>query len=142
LKKLENEYRKCLYFSANALARKTEKLAQESWSKVDLTPSHAYLLMLVIDQPGIQPTQIATYLHLTPSTVTRLILKLESKKLVHRTMEGKMTNVYPTTKGSNLLPKLHACQQEFFANYVKILGENESTRLALQMVNVADKLKG
>jgi MarR family transcriptional regulator, organic hydroperoxide resistance regulator len=141
LEKLENRYRKCLYFSANALARKTEKLAQESWSKVDLTPSHAYLLLLVIDEPGIQPTQIAACLHLTPSTVTRLILKLESKKLLHRTTEGKITNVYPTAKGNNLLPRLKACQQEFFANYAQILGENESTRLAMQMLNVADKLK-
>ncbi|HEY9047586.1 MAG TPA: MarR family transcriptional regulator [Ohtaekwangia sp.] len=141
MKKLENEYRKCLYFSANALARKTEKLAQESWSKVDLTPSHGYLLMLVIEQPGIQPTLIASCLHLTPSTVTRLILKLESKKLLYRTTEGKITNVYPTTKGNNLLPKLQACQREFFANYAAILGAQESTRLALNMVDVADRLK-
>lgn len=96
--------------------------------------------MLVIDQPGIQPTVIASWLQLTPSTVTRLILKLESMKLLHRTTEGKLTNVHPTAKGKNLLPKLIACQQEFFAHYASILGEQESTRLALQMVSVADKL--
>jgi DNA-binding MarR family transcriptional regulator len=140
LKHSENHYRKCLYFSANALARKTEKLALESWSKVGLSPSHGYLLMLVIDQPGIQPTMIASWLHLTPSTVTRLILKLERMKLLHRTTEGKSTNVHPTVKGKNLLPKLKACQQEFVARYGSILGEQESLRLALQMVSVADKL--
>jgi DNA-binding MarR family transcriptional regulator len=141
MKHVEKDYRQCLYFSANALARKTEKLALESWRKVNLSPSHAYLLMLVIDQPGIQPTLIASYLQLTPSTVTRLILKLEGMNLLHRTTEGKTTSVYPTVKGRNLLPKLQACQQEFFAHYAKILGAQESTALALKMVSVADKLE-
>ena len=141
LKRSGNQYRKCLYFAANVLARKTEKLAQESWSKVHLSPSHGYLLMLVIEQPGIQPTQLSSYLQLTPSTVTRLIIKLESKKLLHRATQGKATNVYPTAKGKNLLLRLKACQQEFFARYAEILGPRESTRLALEMVTVADKLK-
>lgn len=141
LKKSGNEYRKCLYFSANVLARKTEKLAQQSWRKVDLSPSHGYLLMLVIAQPGIQPTQLSAWLQLTPSTVTRLIMKLEGKKLLLRTTEGKVTNVHPTAKGRGLLPRLRACQQEFYTRYAQILGAQESIRLALHLVSVADKLK-
>lgn len=140
MKKSGVDFSKCLYFSANALARKTEKLALESWSKINLTPSHGYLLMLVVEQPGIQPTAIASHLQLTPSTVTRLILKLETMKLLHRNSEGKLTYVHPTTKGKNLLPKMKICQQEFFANYSKILGVKESTRLAMDMIIVTEKL--
>lgn len=141
MKKPGIDYSKCLYFSANALARKTEKLALESWSKIKLTPSHGYLLMLVIDEPGMQPGSLATSLQLTPSTVTRLILKLEKMKLLERTFEGKMTFVYPTAKGKALLPSMKACQKEFFANYSNILGIQASTRLAMDMIKVTEKLK-
>ncbi|MGL5946450.1 MAG: MarR family winged helix-turn-helix transcriptional regulator, partial [Sediminibacterium sp.] len=96
MKITDSKYKQCLYFTSSALARKVEKLAIESWKKVDLSPSHAYLLMLVLDEPGMQPGVLAEELQLSPSTITRLIEKLELKKLVIRTTEGKITNVYPT----------------------------------------------
>ena len=63
------KYAQCLYFTSNALARKVEKLAIESWKRVDLPPSHGYLLMLVLEEPGMQPGNIAAQLQLTPSTL-------------------------------------------------------------------------
>jgi MarR family transcriptional regulator, organic hydroperoxide resistance regulator len=131
-----------MYFVSNALARKMEKLAVESWKKVSLSPSHAYLLMMVIDEPGVQPGIISEELHLTPSTITRLIQKLEERKLVIRATEGKITNVYATPKGKALLPVLNECLQEFYKNYTTILGDDESRRLVLNMNRIADKLAG
>lgn len=122
------------------MARKIDKLAQESWSKVDLSPSHAYLLMMVLEEPGIQPGFLADHLQLQPSTVTRLVEKLEEKKLLVRTTEGKMTNVYPTPKGKELLPKLKECLNEFYTRYSAILGKDESAKLVQNMGKVADKL--
>ncbi len=129
-----------MYFTANSLARKIDKLAQESWDKVDLSPSHAYLLMMVLEEPGIQPGLLADHLQLQPSTVTRLIEKLEEKKLLVRTTEGKMTNVYPSPKGKDLLPKLKECLNEFYSRYSAILGKDESAKLVQNMGKVADKL--
>ncbi len=140
MKTSDSKYCKCLYFTANSLARKIDKLAQESWSKVGLSPSHAYLLMMVLEEPGIQPGFLADHLQLQPSTVTRLIEKLEEKKLLVRTTEGKMTNVYPTPKGKELLPKLKECLNEFYTRYSAILGKEESTKLVQTMGKVADKL--
>ncbi|MEO7983444.1 MAG: MarR family transcriptional regulator [Bacteroidota bacterium] len=140
MKTSESKYCHCLYFTANALARKIEKLAQESWSKVDLSPSHAYLLMMAIEEPGVQPSTLVEHLQLQPSTITRLIEKLESRKLVVRTTEGKMTNVYPTPKGKELMPRLKECLHEFYTNYAGVLGREESAKLVLSMGKVADKL--
>lgn len=137
----DSKYCKCLYFTANALARKVERLALESWSKVDLSPSHAYLLMLVAEEPGIQPTSLSEHLQLQPSTITRLIEKLESKKLLVRTFEGKLTNVYPTPKGKDLLPRLKECLHEFYDRYSEILGKEESAKLVQNMARIADKLE-
>lgn len=140
MKTSESRYCKCMYFASGALARKMEKLAIDTWKKVGLSPSHAYLLMMVIDDPGIQPGTLASELQLSPSTVTRLIEKLEEKKLVVRTNEGKLTNVYPTPKGKDLLPKLKSCVVEFHDSYSAILGKEESARLVHNINKITDKL--
>lgn len=142
MKASESKYCKCMYFSANALARKTEKLALESWKPVGLSPSHAYLLMIVIEEPGVQPGLLSSHLQLTPSTVTRLIEKLEQKKLLVRVYEGKVTNVYPTPKGKELLPLLKRCSGNFRKSYSGILGVEESCKLITSMNMISDKLDG
>ena len=140
MKAANSKYCQCLYFSSNALARKIEKLANESWKKVGLAPSHAYLLMLAIEEPGIQPSALVKQLLLTPSTITRLIEKLEEKKLVVRANEGKLTNVYPTSKAKALLPELKECLHHFYQNYSSIIGKDESARLVQNMNKLVDKL--
>ncbi|HEY0040529.1 MAG TPA: MarR family transcriptional regulator [Flavisolibacter sp.] len=135
-----SKYAQCLYFTSAAFARKVEKLAIESWKKVDLSPSHAYLLVAVLEEPGIQPTALAEHLQLQPSTITRLVEKLEEKKLAIRTTEGKITNVYPTPKAKELQPKMMECMQDFASKYSRILGKEESTKLVQTMTRFADKL--
>ncbi|MEP7107744.1 MAG: MarR family winged helix-turn-helix transcriptional regulator [Ferruginibacter sp.] len=140
MKSSNSRFNKCLYFSANALARKVEKLAAESWKKIGMAPSHAYLLMMVLDEPGAQPGTIANEMQLTPSTITRLIEKLEEKKMVVRASEGKITNVYPTSKAKELYPKMKACLDDFYKKYVEILGTDESIRMVQNMNKLTDKL--
>ena len=140
MKTSESKFCSCLYFTTNALARKVEKLAVESWKKIGLAPSHAYLLKLVIDEPGMQAGLLAEQLQLTPSTITRLIEKLEEKKLVTRVTEGKTTNVFPTQKAKELKPQIKQCIEEFHEKYVKILGKEESKQFIQNMNTMADKL--
>ena len=140
MKSSNSRFNKCLYFSTNALARKVEKLAGESWKKLELSPSHGYLLLMVLENPGMQPGCIADEMQLTPSTITRLIEKLEEKKLVIRTTEGKLTNVYPTPKGKELLPKMKICVGEFTKTYTDILGVEESMRMVQNINKLTDKL--
>ncbi len=140
MKTSESKFCSCLYFTTNALARKVEKLAVESWKKIGLAPSHAYLLKLVIEEPGMQAGLLAEQLQLTPSTITRLIEKLEEKKLVTRVTEGKATNVFPTLKAKEMKPQIKQCIEEFHEKYVKILGKEESKQFIQNMNTMADKL--
>ena len=135
-----SQYSKCVYFSSSALARKIEKMATEAWKRVNLSPSHAYLLMMVLDEPGIQPGALVKELLLTPSTITRLIDKLVEKKLVKRIAEGKIINVYPTTKAKALQPQLKICREEFYENYTGKLGKDESDKLAQALNKITDKI--
>ncbi len=140
MKTSESKFCNCLYFTSGALARKVEKLAQETWKKIDLAPSHAYLLLLVLEEPGMQAGQIAEQLQLSPSTITRLIEKLEEKKLVIRATEGKLTNVYPTQKAKELKPQMKARVNYFYEQYSKVLGNEESKTFIKNMHIMADKL--
>jgi MarR family transcriptional regulator, organic hydroperoxide resistance regulator len=140
MKSSNSRFNKCLYFSANALARKVEKLATESWKKIDLSPSHAYLLMMVLDEPGAQPGAIAKEMQLTPSTITRLIEKLEHKKLVLRATEGKVTNVYATPKAKDLYPAMKLCLKEFSKKYLEILGTDASVQMIENINQLTDRL--
>lgn len=142
MKTSESRFKQCLYFSSNALARKVEKLASDSWAEVGLSPSHAYLLMTVIQEPGVQPGTLAGELQLKPSTITRLIEKLEDKKLVVRITEGKTTAVYATTKGKELVPQLNNCLTNFSEGYFKVLGEEEGRKLVESMNKLSDNLPG
>jgi DNA-binding MarR family transcriptional regulator len=136
----ESKYSKCLYFSSNALARKMEKLAIENWKPVDLSPSHAYLLMMVLEEPGLQPGCIADHLQLTPSTVTRLIEKLEEKKLLVRTTEGKQTNVYPTPKAKAMVPELKKLVENFYKTCGQVFGSKAYNQVVSSIHAVADKI--
>jgi DNA-binding MarR family transcriptional regulator len=138
----ESKYCQCLYFVTNSLARKIEKLATESWKKVELSPSHAYLLLLVIETPGMQPTAISEQLDLTPSTITRLIEKLEEKRLVVRTVEGKTTSVNATAKARQLLPQMQECLDDFSRKYSEVVGKEESSKLIQHINRISDKLEG
>ncbi|MEO6316757.1 MAG: MarR family transcriptional regulator [Chitinophagaceae bacterium] len=140
MKTADSRYGRCIYFASNALARKTEKLATAAWKKSDLSPSHAYLLMIVLTNPGVQPGALSEELHLSPSTITRLIEKLEGKKLVVRNTEGKTTNVYPTVKSKEMKTLLQACSDEFQKNCTALLGKEESGKFIASMNRISDKL--
>jgi MarR family transcriptional regulator, organic hydroperoxide resistance regulator len=134
------KFSQCLYFSSNALARKIEKIAQDAWKELGLAPSHAYILMTVLEDPGIQAGRIADQVQLKPSTVTRLLEKLETMKLVVRTTAGKLTNVYPTPKATAMQPKLKSCLHGFVERYTGILGREESQKLVELINRTSDKL--
>lgn len=130
----------CPYFASAAVARKMEKLATESWRPLGISPSHGYLLMLVLDEPGIQPGVLAEQLLLQPSTITRFIDKLEEKKLLIRTTEGKTTNVYPTPKAKELGPKMKGCLQQFSTAVGRMLSREESASLTKTLQTLNQKI--
>ena len=138
----DSRYGQCIYFTSNALARKTAKLAVAAWRKAALSPSHAYLLMIVLEEPGVQPGRLSLELHLTPSTITRLIEKLEEKKLVVRTTEGKTTSVYPTVKSKEMRPLLQECVDNFYKSCIALVGKDECTRFVNSINKISDKLTG
>jgi DNA-binding MarR family transcriptional regulator len=140
VKASETQYCGCIYWASSALARKINKLAEDAWAPMGLAPGQAYLLSLVLDEPGRQPLDLSEELHLAPSTITRFIEKLEDNKLVIRVCEGKTTSVYPTQKAKGLITEINNCRNSFSQALEGVLSKAESQALVKSMLQVADKL--
>ncbi len=133
-------YCNCLFYSVNALARQITKMAEEEFAVTGVSPSYAFILMSVNKNPGILSGEIARLMQLTPSTITRLIEKLEGKKLITREVSGKFSMVYPTKKSQALDATLREAWQGLYRRYEKIIGEKESKKLTEKLILASQKL--
>jgi DNA-binding MarR family transcriptional regulator len=136
-----NAYCKCLYYSANALARIISRIAEEEFAAVDLSPSYAFIIMTVNDNPGIHAGKLAEIMMLKPSTVTRLIEKLEKRKLLKRHTDGRITLINPTKKSLLMHKTIKASWHNLYKRYIKIIGEKEASGLTDKIFNAALKLE-
>ena len=130
----------CLYFTANSLARVITRMAEEEFRKTGLSPSHAFLVMLVNEQPGIAQKELADKLQLAPSTVTRFVDSLEHKGYLTRQTEGKASKVFPTKEGENLQIIIDEAWKNLHQRYAKVLGLREGDALTAMIDAAYDKL--
>lgn len=137
----ESTYRECLYFTTNALARLLSGMADEEFGKLGLSPSYAFLLMSVIDNPGMQPGKLSDELRLSPSTVTRLVEKMEYHGYLERHSEGRATHVHPTRECLDLDDELRKAWQSLTNRYTDILGDRYSKVLTEMALTATEKLE-
>lgn len=133
-------YAECLYYAANAFARLMAKMADEAFAPTGLGSSYAVLMVTVNNHPGICPRDISQRMQLSPSTVTRLIEKMEYRGYLRRHSTGKFTEVYPTERGTALLPVIKEAWQVLQARYEEVLGEAEAQALVQQITGAVAQL--
>lgn len=131
----------CLFFTANALARTISRMAEEEFRTTGLSPSHAFLLMLVGERPGTAQKGLGESLQLAPSTVTRLVDTLVHRELVTRTSSGRTVTVFPTESGRQLLPAIHEAWWSLRDRYSAKLGEAAGEELTRQIDQARGKLE-
>lgn len=116
----------CLNFASGGLSRAMNRLADDAFGKVGLSPSQAYLLIQISDAPGIPLGRVADVLMLDASTLTRLIEKLEAKGWVERRADGRGRLLFLTPAGADRLPAVRRAWSELEAAYTSILGEDHA----------------
>ncbi len=132
----------CLYFSASSFARNMTKLADEAFASTGWAPSHAFVMMTVNrHQEGVSPSEISREMHLTPSTVTRLLDKLEQKGMITRQSEGKSILVRPTEKSKSIQNDLMSAWKDLLQRYNNLLGEENARTLATSLYDSSEKVK-
>ncbi len=140
MKKTEELFHNCLYFTANSLARKVTKMADESFKVTGLSPSHAFLMMLVNDYPGIGPKALGDHLNLAPSTVTRFVDTLIYKGYLTKKAKGKNTFIKITEPGKELLDPIGVAWKNLYHQYSEILGEKNGQDLTKIVDDAGKKL--
>jgi len=131
----------CLYFTSNKLNRILNKMAEEEFIKTGLSPSHALTLMNINRQAGLSQKELSEIMNIKPSTTTRFIDKLEGRGLVERKLEGKLSYLYPTSKGIDLQTEIDKCWEGLNKRYSEILGHEEGIKLTEAIDKAATELE-
>ena len=131
----------CLYFTANALSRVITRMAEQEFMPTGLSPSHAFLMMLVADEPGIAQKRICEQLHLAPSTITRFVDSLAHRGYLKRKNNGKAVLIYPTESGNALSGEIAAAWKRLYRQYSEVLGEEAGVELTSLIDKAARKLE-
>lgn len=101
----------CLYFNTTALARVVEREWARAFKPFGLTAPQAFLLRMVLAQPGLSQHEIASQLTISRPTATRLIDGLQALDLIERRSiahDARHWSVYATTRGKRLQEPLNA----------------------------------
>jgi DNA-binding MarR family transcriptional regulator len=137
---LKDYFENCLYFTANSLARTISRMAEEEFSRLGMSTSHAFMLMLVIEKPGISQKDLAKYLNLAQSTVSRFVDSLVLKGFLQKKAEGKQVLVNPTKKGSDQLDSIHQAWKQLYQRYSTILGQEIGDEITRKTSEASKKL--
>lgn len=114
----------CLFFDSQALARVTDEMAREIFMPTTLSPYHAYVLYAIVLSSDISPTNLASLMSLSPSTITRLVDKLVQKGLVRREFFGKNSTLTATKNGNDLRVPIEKAMGELNQKFINMLGTN------------------
>lgn len=138
-------FERCLYFNINALTRAVNAIWNDAFAEFDLSPSHAYLLRLVLSDPGLTPKQISLALKLEKSTVTRFLDTLVKKEFVDRrkgtNQDARERNIFPTDKARNIEEKLELKGNALYQQMLNKIDEPKLISLVEELRNTRKKLK-
>jgi len=138
-------FEKCLYFNSNALARSVTRIWTDAYKKFDLSPPHAFLVRVVLSDPGILPREIAEKLSLSRSTVTRFLDSLEKKGFLERKTtgaDGREIKVFPTPQAVKIKEDLIKTREELMGKMESLFGEKEILETVGKLREVRKKLEG
>jgi len=137
-------FERCLYFNANALVRAVNRIWDEAFAEFDLSPSHAYLLRLVLARSGMAPKQISQELKLEKSTITRFLHALEERKLISRKSsssgDAREQGIYPTQKAQKMAVRLEEKGNELYQKMTDHIGKTRLIELVGELRKIETQL--
>jgi DNA-binding MarR family transcriptional regulator len=137
-------FEECLYFNSNTLARTVSRIWTNAYRQVNLSPPHAFLLRLVLAEPGLFPREIADELNLSRSTITRFLDSLEKRNLLVRKpteKDGRELRVYPTQAAKEVHQELDNIGKDLTKLMSKLVGSDELPQMVVKLREIQKLLK-
>jgi len=133
-------FERCLYFNLNALTRKVNKIWEQAFQEFGLSPAHAYLLRVVLANPGITQQGIAAELKLEKSTIARFAEALEEKGYLLRNKSGREQFVFPTEAAQAIGAQLEQQGKALYQMMMESLGKDGLVHLVGDLRATGSKL--
>lgn len=133
----------CMYFNTTALARRLEKEWAIAFRPFDLSPPQAFMLRVVLAQPGMLQHQLADLLDIARPTATRALDGLAAKKLIERRRvkrDGRELEIHPTAGAVELEQKLTDASGAVTKQLKTVLGEEGFTATVTSVKGVRSAL--
>lgn len=129
-----------LFFLSGALSRKLTNEADEAFATMGLSSSHVLLLWLICNDPDVQPSQLADQMQLKPSTITRLVQKLERRELVEKQSKGRATSIRCTPEGEKMAKDIEQKWEQLIQHKRDKLGDRYVDVLSEMISNALETL--
>lgn len=130
----------CLYYTANSLARAISERAEQFFTPLGMSPSQAFLLLLLIENGELTVKELSEALHLAHSTVSRHVDFHVQKSYAQKRQEGRTVYVSCTPQGKKLKGKIGAAWKELYHDYNTVLGKAKGEVLTKDTLKAYDKL--
>src|SRR5256885_4824514 len=133
----------CLYFNTTALARQLEREWTAAFRPFGLTPPQAFLLRVVLAQPGLLQRELADALAVSRPTATRALDGLQAKGLIERRgsgRDGREWEIHPRPKAIALQEALNEASGAVTARLKKRLGPQEFTDVVARLRGIRSTL--
>lgn len=136
-------FERCVYFNVHVLARKLNRRWEDGFARFGLSPSHGYLLRLILQKPGLSQQAIAAELCLEKSTVVRFLNQLEREGYLTRrgTKDDRRCNeIHPTAKALALRADFEALGEALYAEMCEIAGKEKLAALVVSLRTLAGRM--
>lgn len=134
----------CLYFNLNGLTRRINAEAELAFAVTGLSPPQAYLLRIILAEPGLTAGEAAARLLLAPSTVTRFADALLVRGLLERRAgeDGRQVRLFPSQEGVRLGKQVEVCAGHLAARLKQAIGEEFFVSLVQDVRQARGRLEG
>jgi len=108
--------------------------------EIGLSLSQSSALVDIERSGKLKPQELAHLLNLDKSSVSRLIAVLESKNLIKVTNDSddkRSKDLTLTTKGKEMVQKIHRISDQSVVEALNLLGEKDRTEIALAFEKLA-----
>lgn len=116
---------RCLYFNTTALARTLEREWAKAFKPFGLTPSQAFMLRAIVEQPGLLQSELADALVISRPTATRTLDGLQKLDLIERwstDRDGRESSIHPSAAARELIKRVGTVSSDITRRIKRKLG--------------------